>query len=303
MTEFFPFLTRRVRIRSSVAIAVLGLIVASTAGATPFLEAGAAVSGDFGDCGPAGGNVSSTSTGAPVSARNACSNSRGAGSARGTASIGNLGGEAHAREFGFAGVGFAGGGIYRDAVVFSGPGDAPVPVGIILHFAGTLSTTVGASAGSATVQVRAKINDIFVGALLVTVDGGVATCTIGEVFSPTIFAGVGPCGLVYDTTLRSRLISVPQDTPIGIQLDLTAGAGANEFSSSGESLFADTFGFIVGGPVFDLPAGFTANSPTSFIVNNRFLPAGPVAAVPEPSSMLLAISALGLLGMLRRRRA
>ena len=68
------------------------------------------------------------------------------------------------------------------------------------------------------------------------------------------------------------------------------------------SLFSDTFGFVVGGPVFDLPAGFTANSPTSFIVDNRFLPPGAVPAVPEPSSMLLLTGGLGLLTMLRRRR-
>lgn len=302
MTKFFPFLTRQVRIRSSAAIAVLGLIVASSAGAVPFLQANSGEGGAGGTelqpCFPAGGSF--TSTGAPVSSHAVCGPTDfGTGSGLAIALIGNLGAEARGQHFGNGtSIFMASGARYSDTVVFSGPGDAPVPVGMNLHFGGTLNSDIG---GFADVTVRAFINGSTVGRDDVRVENGVPTCP--DLFPNIHFSGLGPCVLTYNLTLQSSLIFVPQDVPINFELDLDVTAGGGGNGSSGTSLFSNTFGFVTSGPVFDLPEGFTANSPTSFIVNNRFLPAGPVAAVPEPSSMLLVISALGLLGMLRRRRA
>ena len=302
MTQFFLFPTRQVRIRSSAAIAMLGLIVASSAGATPFLSAdvghGGVGSNELLPCSPPGGVF--TSTGAPVSSHAVCGPTGfGEGSGSATASIGNLGAEARGRHFGNgSSIGMSGTALYSDFVVFSGPGSDPVPVQMNLHFGGSVNSDIG---GFASVTDRAFINGSTVGRDDVRVESGVPSCP--DLFPHVHFSGLGPCVLTYNLTLQSSLISVPQDTPIPFQLDLTVEAGGGGNGSSGTSLFSDTFGFIVGGPVFDLPDGFTADSPTSFISGNLFVPPGAVPAVPEPSSMLLVTSGLGLLAMLRRRRA
>jgi hypothetical protein len=56
----------------------------------------------------------------------------------------------------------------------------------------------------------------------------------------------------------------------------------------------DTFGLPVGVPVFDLPGGYTVNSLSLHIVDNRFVP----ASVPEPSrSVFCGIGLLVLVAM------
>ena len=116
--------------------------------------------------------------------------------------------------------------------------------------------------------------------------------------SPAIFVGFGPCGTVYDETLQSSLISVPQDVPILTELSLEVSAGGSGNGSLATSLFRDTFGVITGGLVFDLTAGFTANSPTSFIADNRFVP----SPVPEPASATPLLAGLASMLCVARRR-
>ena len=69
--------------------------------------------------------------------------------------------------------------------------------------------------------------------------------------------------------------------------------------TSGSSDFGGTLSFAPSGPAFDLPPGWTANSVSGNIVDNRFVG----AAVPEPGGLtLLASGALLLLGLARRAR-
>jgi hypothetical protein len=109
------------------------------------------------------------------------------------------------------------------------------------------------------------------------------------------FGGLGAPDVSYDTTLTSVSVLVPLNTPVSIGLDLAVDASAGDFNASGTSLFSDTFGFVTGGPLFNLPDGYTANSPTSFIVDNRFAPPG--SAVPEPSTLVMASILFGMFGL------
>jgi hypothetical protein len=279
--------------RFGTAVAVLGLIVPSTAGATPFLGASAGSSNQVGGC---TGGGTSTSTGAPVSSQIVCADVNGAGSALAIAVIGNLGSESRAQEFGASTAGFGSEVIYSDSVVFSGPGDELVPVAINLHFGGSINSSSLLEAG-ASARARAFIDGSLAGEIFVSTSG---LCTI-------TFAGLSSCAPVYDVTLRSSQILVRQDTPILLQLNLDTGASAAGFNQSGTSLFSNTFSFITGGPLFVLPDDFTANSPTSFIVNNRFVsPDAPGPAVPEPASLAMSgvgIAALAGLRALRLAKA
>jgi hypothetical protein len=79
----------------------------------------------------------------------------------------------------------------------------------------------------------------------------------------------------------------------------TFGGGDNSLSSDGHSNFAHTVSFPTAGPVFDLPAGFTANSVSGLIVDNQWT-GGAVTGVPEPAS--LALLGIGLAGFVAVRR-
>ena len=57
-----------------------------------------------------------------------------------------------------------------------------------------------------------------------------------------------------------------------------------------------TFGLLTGAPLFNLPDGFTVNSPTSFIVHNQFTPTG----VPEPAAGTLLLLGLVIAFLLHR---
>ena len=67
-------------------------------------------------------------------------------------------------------------------------------------------------------------------------------------------------------------------------------------TSSGISNFSSTVTFPTSGPVFDLPPGYTVNSPSAGIVNNQYV-------LPEPSALALLAAGSSGLALLGRRRA
>lgn len=80
-----------------------------------------------------------------------------------------------------------------------------------------------------------------------------------------------------------------------------AASGNNHVDIDGD--FGHTFRFSDAGPVFGLPAGWTAQSTEFAIVGNRYCPTGCApAGIPEPSSAwLVACALLALPTALRRR--
>lgn len=125
---------------------------------------------------------------------------------------------------------------------------------------------------------------------------------IGAVESANgIFTGMGTPGqtsavIPSGSIFTSGTYTVPVNTPVLIQLQLDTQVytwATSGHSNTATSDFQHTLSFARSGSVFNLPAGFTANSSDFGIVDNRF-------SVPEPR--LTAIAGTCLILMLLRRR-
>lgn len=109
--------------------------------------------------------------------------------------------------------------------------------------------------------------------------------------------------------ISTDTFDLPVDRPFSLFLRLRTSADIGGVAPTGftealaRSNFGDTLSFATTGPVFDLPEGFTVNSASGQIVDNRWVGAS-ASPVPEPSSLaLLGVGMLGLLGYGRQRRS
>lgn len=189
-----------------------------------------------------------------------------------------------------------------DDVIITGPGDS-VETELNLHFSGGVSANafarnldgVGAEAiADASVSVNAVVNGVsFGGTQSRSSTWNVATGGGGSFFEDGILSGWGGGDLVLHG------LSLPVGTPFVLVLSLHVSEGSTVRSSGfgglpverkAEALssFASTLSFSLVGPVFNLPDGYTANSISGGIVNNRFV-------VPEPGTLSLIIFAFSAL--------
>jgi PEP-CTERM motif len=103
---------------------------------------------------------------------------------------------------------------------------------------------------------------------------------------------------IHDTVSFTSTLSTTQPNHFGVLLTTDAAAGAYS-GGYATSDFFDTVHLVSGGPVFDLPAGYTANSVSANIVDNQWM-----GVVPEPSSCLLGlIAAAGMAAVAIRRKS
>ena len=125
---------------------------------------------------------------------------------------------------------------------------------------------------------------------------------ISSFFIGHAFAGVDKTNIWgYRGAFDTGIITVPTNTPITLSFNMSisdiAGSQAIADASAAVDAF-HTFGLPQGTPVFDLPAGFTAEAASIGMVNNVI----PSDVAPEPMPVGLMLGGFAMLWMRRRRR-
>ena len=200
-----------------------------------------------------------------------------------------------------------------DDVIISGPGTGFLPTSLNMNLSGGLNATTFAQLGtgngaeanaSASVSIGVSIaGTLFRGTQSISSLWNVDTQSGGgSTFEDGLLTGYTGA----QTALATPTVMVPIGSSFVVVLNLSTTVDTNTSNTilgarrqaDASSDFDSTFSFALSGPVFDLPDGYTANSASGLIVDNRWLGIGAPSAVPEPSSLLLVMA--GLLGFVRR---
>ena len=121
------------------------------------------------------------------------------------------------------------------------------------------------------------------------------------------FLDSGPtAGVDFPATITFDSVLVPTNTPVTLDV-LLEGHGAaildslgiGDGSAFGQSIFGTTVHFPIGSPAFVLPAGYSVQSTTASITDNRWL-GTPVSAAPVPVPAM-AWALAGVLAWLSRK--
>ena len=106
-------------------------------------------------------------------------------------------------------------------------------------------------------------------------------------------------GDLFITPVFDVLVGSPFSLTVAMTVVAGASTNVTHGNANANASFGNTLSFPIGGPVFEVPDGFTVNSLSAGIVDNRF---GVNAAVPEPSIALLLGIGVAALGGVRRFR-
>ncbi len=145
-----------------------------------------------------------------------------------------------------------------------------------MHLGGVLSTisvpstNTDGSVGSASVSFGIYVNNNLVGwgnRGRISNNGGAPKTEANG-----LFAGIGDGGVI-----TTSFFSVPRNTPVTVKLEMSANAlsrldSSQNGVSSASSQYYHSLSFATDHPVFDLPAGYTANSADGNLVNNSYVP-------------------------------
>lgn len=175
-----------------------------------------------------------------------------------------------------------------DDIVISGPG-TNVSTQVSAHLSGSISTSAGAVAGLASVQLRAQ-----------TVGGAALSATVG-------YNTGGVNGqLDVDTTLTTVSFTAPVGQPFAVRMTLESEITASDNIAPPDPVSGTTqfeMHFIQGASVFSLPEGYTANSGDGNIVDNQFVsPSVPALDTQATAALMILMSTLGAWTIFRRAR-
>jgi uncharacterized protein (TIGR03382 family) len=212
-----------------------------------------------------------------------------------------------------------------DDIVLTGPGTDPIPFTLRVPFHlvffqdwSTLDFDNGdsdASQVSQSADIGASLSPLFgraSGRIVVTVDDWNGTANVGlgaegssTVVPPGTGNGVEPAGAgfaVHDAVGLSGVFvlsgSAPVATPLTLELRMSIDSrsfGGFGLTATGWTSALKAIGLPGLVPVFDLPDGYTANSPSLRLVDDVF--------VPEPDGPALWAVAMAALAIVRRRRS
>ena len=193
--------------------------------------------------------------------------------------------------------------MFLDDVMIGGPAGGTIITSYRVHLSGTLEadknvqiTSPNTSRASATVSVGLSASNLNGNLILLNTIGAQKESGQPQVSDDQLQ------NLIGGSNLTSASFSVTANKTFTVELMLAASAisqlGADDTgSATAAAHFGSTLTFATDGPVFDLPAGYTANSISGNIADNHFA----LAPIPLPAAIWLLGSALGCIGFARRR--